>query len=101
MRPDEQVQQVYLGEAIISGYSTILTAQVDPNSSVNKGKSGDQVTTDLYREFKWSDGAGIFVPTAFPGLFPDLTRYQAEMDQNTVKTGQDFWKNITHRWRSR
>jgi Immunoglobulin-like domain of bacterial spore germination len=75
------------------GYSTILTTQVDANSSVNKGKNGDQLTTDLYREFKWSDGAGIFVPTAFPGLFPDLTRYQAEMDQNSVKTGQDLWKN--------
>jgi hypothetical protein len=88
-----KLQGLYRGGAIISGYSTILTAQVDPNSSVNKGKTGDQLTTDLYREFKWSDGAGIFVPTAFPGLFPDLTRYQAEMDQNNVKTGQDPWKN--------
>jgi len=88
-----KLQGLYRGGAIISGYSTILTAQVDPNSSVNKGKSGDELATDLYREFKWSDGAGIFVPTAFPGIFPDLTRYQAEMDQNNVKTGQDPWKN--------
>jgi hypothetical protein len=88
-----KLQGLYRGGAIISGYSTILTAQVDPNSSVNKGKSGDQLTTDLFREFKWSDGAGIFVPAAFPGIFPDLTRYQAEMDQNNVKTGQDPWKN--------
>jgi Immunoglobulin-like domain of bacterial spore germination len=88
-----KLQRLYRGGAIISGYSTILTAQVDPNSSVNKGKSGDKLTVDLYREFKWSDGAGIFVPTAFPGIFPDLTRYQAEIDQNAVKTGQDPWKN--------
>ena len=88
-----KLQSLYRGGAFISGYSTILTAQVDRNSSVNKGKIGDQLTTDLYREFKWSDGAGIFVPTAFPGIFPDLTRYQAEMDQNAVKTGQDPWKN--------
>ena len=88
-----KLQGLYRGVAIISGYNTILTAQIDPNSSVNKGKSGDQLTTDLYREFKWSDGAGILVPTAFPGIFPDLTRYQAEMDQNKVKTGQDPWKN--------
>jgi hypothetical protein len=81
------------GGAMISQYSTILTAQVDPNSSVNKGKSGDQLTTDLYREFKWSDGAGTFVPTAFPGIFPDLTRYQAEIDQLYVNSGQDTWKN--------
>jgi hypothetical protein len=88
-----KLQGLYRGGALISGYSTIMTAQVDPNSSVNKNKSGDQLTVDLYREFKWSDGAGIFVPTAFPGFFPDLTRWQAEMDQNTVKTGQDPWKN--------
>jgi hypothetical protein len=86
------LQGLSRGGAIISGYSTILTAQVDRNSSVNRGKTGDNLTTDLYREFKWSDGAGIFVPTAFPGIFPDLTRYQAEMDQNNVKTGQDPWK---------
>lgn len=84
---------LYRGGAIISGYSTILTAQVDRNSSVNRDKTGDALTTDLYREFKWSDGAGIFVPTAFPGIFPDLTRYQAEMDQDGVRTGQDLWKN--------
>lgn len=84
---------LYRGGALISGYSTLLTAQVDPNSSVNKGKSGDQLTVDLYREFKWSDGAGILVPTAFPGLFPDLTRWQAEMDQHSVAAGQDLWKN--------
>jgi hypothetical protein len=88
-----KLQGLYRGGAIISGYSTLLTAQVDPNSSVNKGKSSDGLAVDLYREFKWSDGAGIFVPTVFPGLFPDLTRWQAEMDQNTVKTGQDPWKN--------
>ena len=81
------------GRAMISQYSTILTGQIDPNSSVNKEKTGDQLTIDLYREFKWSDGAGIFVQTAFPGIFPDLTRYQAEMDQYQVKIGQDTWKN--------
>jgi hypothetical protein len=81
------------GGAMISGYSTIMTVQVDQNSSVNKDKEGDALTADLYREFIWSDGAGTFVPTSFPGIFPDLTRYQAEMDQNTVRAGQDLWKN--------
>jgi Immunoglobulin-like domain of bacterial spore germination len=88
-----KLQGLYRGGAIISGYSTVLTSQVDPNSSANKGKSGDQLTVDLYREFKWSDGAGIFVPTAFPGIFPDLTRYQAELDQQAVAAGKDSWKN--------
>jgi immunoglobulin-like protein involved in spore germination len=84
---------LYRGGPLISGYSTVMTAQVDLNSSINKGKSGDQLTTDLYREFQWSDGAGTLVPVAFPGIFPDLTRYQAELDQKLVKGGQDTWKN--------
>ncbi len=88
-----KLEGLYQGRAMISQYSTILTGQVDPNSSVNKEKTGDQLTIDLYREFKWSDGGGIFVQTAFPGIFPDLTRYQAEMDQYQIKIGQDTWKN--------
>jgi len=87
-----QVNRLLHGDAKISGYSTLMTAQVDVNSPLNKGKLDTALTTDLYREFKWSDGAGIFVPTAFPGLFPDLTRWQAEVDQNTVNAGQGSWK---------
>ena len=30
---------------------------------------------------------------AFPGIFPDLTRYQAEADQASVNAGHDPWKN--------
>jgi len=33
------------------------------------------------------------VQTAFPGIFPDLTRYQAEVDQTQVNAGHDPWKN--------
>src|SRR5207245_2342235 len=29
----------------------------------------------------------------FPGIFPDLTRYQAEADQASVKAGHETWKN--------
>ncbi len=81
------------GDAQLSGYSTILTAEVDSNSPLNAGKANAQLTTDLFREFKWSDGAGTFVQVAFPGIFPDLTRYQAETDQRLVNGGQDVWKN--------
>jgi hypothetical protein len=88
-----RLQGLYKGSALISGYSTVMTAEVDRNSSINQGKSGDQLTVDLYREFQWSDGAGTFVQVAFPGIFPDLTRYQAELDQRNVNAGQDLWKN--------
>jgi hypothetical protein len=87
-----QLNRFLHGNALISGYSTVMTAQVDINSSINKGKLEAGLTTDLFREFKWSDGAGIFVPTAFPGIFPDLTRYQAEFDQHAVNAGSDAWK---------
>ena len=83
---------LYKGDAKISGVKTVLTAQVDLNSSINKGKPGAQLTRDLFREFKWSDGAGAFEQTAFPGMFPDLTRYQAEADQKEVNEGAQPWK---------
>jgi len=47
---------------------------------------------DLFREFQWFDGAGAFVQVVFPGIYPDLTRYQAEQDQARVNGGQDTWK---------
>jgi hypothetical protein len=84
---------LFKGGAMMSGYSTLLTAQVDQNSSINNGKSEDQVTADLFREFQWSKSAGAFAPVAFPGIFPDLTRWQAEQDQILVTLGQNTWKN--------
>jgi hypothetical protein len=83
------------GDARVSGYNTLITAEVDQASSLNKGRSNASMTPDLFREFKWSDGAGTFVPVTFPGIFPDLTRYQAEQDQASVTAGQDSWKYDT------
>jgi hypothetical protein len=87
-----KLQSLAEGGAKISLYNTILTGEVDANSSINKGKPDAQLTQDLFREFKWSDGAGTFVPVSFPGIFPDLTRFQAESDQGQVNKGQDTWK---------
>src|SRR2546425_565607 len=44
------------------------------------------------REFQWSDGAGTLIPVAFPGIFPDLTRYQAETAQAAVNQGHQPWR---------
>jgi hypothetical protein len=87
-----KLQNLYKGDAKISVYNTVLTSEVDQNSSINAGKANAQLTRDLFREFKWSDGAGTLVPVSFPGIFPDLTRYQAENDQAQVNQGQDAWK---------
>lgn len=87
-----KLQSLTKGDAKISVYNTVMTAEVDPNSSINKGRPNADLTQDLFREFKWSDGAGTLVPVAFPGIFPDLTRYQAEADQAQVNQGHQPWK---------
>src|SRR5712691_203011 len=88
-----KLQNLYKGNARISGYNTLLTAEVDQDSSVNKHVSSNStLTQDLFREFKWSDGAGTLIPVTFPGIFPDLTRYQAETAQAQVNQGQQPWR---------
>ena len=84
--------QLYKGDAKISGYNTVITAEVDSNSSVNSGKSNADVVQDLFREFKWSAATGTFVQVAFPGFFPDMTRFEAEADQAQVNQGHQPWK---------
>ncbi len=87
-----KLQGLYKGDALISNYNTIITAEVDQASSLNKGQPNASLTPDLFREFKWSDGAGTLVPVAFPGIYPDLTRYQAETLQQQVNQGQQPWR---------
>jgi len=44
------------------------------------------------REFEWFDSEHTFVQVSFPGIYPDLTRFQAESDQANADRGQDPWK---------
>ena len=83
-----KVLSLYDGIATISLHNTVITGEVDQNSSVNKGKDSASFTRDLYREFNTAS----FAPVSFPGIFPDMTRYQAELDQAQVNSGQDGWK---------
>ena len=78
------------GDVKISGYNTLLTAQSDPHSSLNKSLSPPQYEQDLFREFKWFDRARMLVQVAFSGIFPDLTRYQAELEQSLVNQGKGY-----------
>ena len=80
------------GDAKISGYSTVLTAEVDRNFGLNAGKPLDKATPDLFGEFQWNSAQGKLVQVAFPGMYPDLTRWQAEDDQAAVDLGQNSWK---------
>jgi hypothetical protein len=87
-----KLQGLYKGDARISIYNTLLTAEVDQHSGLNNNKSNAEMVPDLFREFKWSDGASTLVQVSFPGIFPDLTRYQAEADQGQVNQGHQPWK---------
>jgi len=87
-----KLQNLAKGDAKISGYNTVMTAEVDTNSSINRNQPNANLTQDLFREFKWSDAVGTLVPVTFPGIFPDLTRYQAEADQVQVNQGHQPWK---------
>ncbi|MGZ6368016.1 MAG: hypothetical protein ACXWPS_18895 [Ktedonobacteraceae bacterium] len=78
------------GDVGISNYNTLLVGEIELKTGQQSGVSTTQVQQDLYREFKWSDGAGTLVQIAFPGLYPDLTRYQAEFEQRQVNTGQGY-----------
>ncbi len=76
------------GDVGISNYNTLLTGEIELKPGQHAGVPSTPVQQDLYREFKWSDSAGTLVQIAFPGLYPDLTRYQAEFVQSEVNTGQ-------------
>lgn len=78
------------GDVGISNYNTLLTGEIELKPSQHAGLPSPQVQQDLYREFKWSNSAGTLVQIAFQGLYPDLTRYQAEFEQGQVNTGQGF-----------
>ena len=83
-----KLHNLYKGTAKISAYNTLLTAEVDQGSSLNTGQSNANYQQDLFREFAWSTGAGTLVPVSFPGIYPNLTRYEAERDQQLVNQGK-------------
>ncbi len=80
------------GDARISGYNSVMTAEVDQNSGANVGKPSSQWTKDLFREFEWNAGKGTLVQVVFPGMYPELTRWQAEAAQYKAELQQDTWK---------
>ncbi|WP_165423445.1 Gmad2 immunoglobulin-like domain-containing protein [Ktedonosporobacter rubrisoli] len=87
------LQGLVKGDAKISAYNTIITAEVDLNSAQNKNRPKVELGQDLYREFQWKNDAETFVPISFPGIFPVLTRWQAEFSQQQVSQGHQPWMN--------
>jgi hypothetical protein len=71
------------GDAKISTYNTLVT-----NQEAWQAVQNEQIRHTLAREFKWSDSAQTLVQVGFVGLYPDLTRYQAEAEQAQVNASQ-------------
>jgi hypothetical protein len=71
------------GDALISPTSTIMTAEIGP-------KSAFAGAPNLYKEFQWN--GSTFAQILFPGMYPDMTHYQAEHDQALVTQGFNTWK---------
>lgn len=77
------------GDAQISPAGSIMTAEVGAEDTI-KGKP------DVFKEYRWN---GLtFAQVLFPGIYPDMTYYQAEQDQAQFNTEiaagsrQDIWK---------
>jgi hypothetical protein len=66
------LQGLLNGDALISSVGTLITAEVSPKDIIKGGP-------DLFKEYKWN--GTTFGQVYFPGIYPDMTRYQAEQDQ--------------------
>lgn len=69
------LQGLLNGDARISSFHTLSTAEGNPNDVIKGAR-------DLFKEYRWNGTA--FVQVIFPGMFPDMTRYQADQDQAQV-----------------
>jgi hypothetical protein len=71
------------GEVKISAYNTLLTSQQEWQLL-----QSERILHTLTREFTWSDSAQTLIQVGFVGLYPDVTRYQAEGVQQQVNVSQ-------------
>jgi hypothetical protein len=77
------------GDAQISPAGTIMTAEIGPGDAV-KGPR------DVFKEYQWN--GATFEQILFPGMYPDMTYYQAEKDQAQLNAElaagnkRDAWK---------
>ncbi|HEY6287111.1 MAG TPA: hypothetical protein VIX20_15715 [Ktedonobacteraceae bacterium] len=67
-----KVQGLIDGDSNISPSGTITTAEIGVNGL-------SSAVPDLFKEYKWN--GSTFVQILFPGLYPDITHYQAEKSQ--------------------
>ncbi|QBD82033.1 hypothetical protein EPA93_41070 [Ktedonosporobacter rubrisoli] len=73
------VQGLHNGDAQISPTGTIITAEVG-------AKDNGQNTPDIFKEYQWMPDNGNFEQVLFPGIYPDVTHYQAEQSQSQLNS---------------
>ena len=65
------------GDALISSVGTLITGEASPYDVI-KG------APDLYKEYQWN--GSTFGQILFPGIYPDVTRYQGEQNQAIISS---------------
>src|SRR5205085_1453433 len=86
------VQGLLNGDAVISPENTIMTAEIAPRDTL-------KAELDLCKEYQWN--GATFAQVLFPGIYPDMTHYQAEQDQNLLNAeaaagkSSNTWKNFS------
>lgn len=77
------------GDAQISPSGTVMTAEIGPQDTI-------KAKPDVFKEYQWNGSS--FVQVFFPGIYPDMTYYQAEQNQAQLNTElnagnkQDAWR---------
>lgn len=77
------------GDAQISPRGTMMTAEIGPQDTII-------AKPDVFKDYQWNGSA--FVQVMFPGMYPDMTYYQAEQNQAQLNTElaagnkQDEWR---------
>ncbi len=81
------VQGLIQGDARISQVNTIITSQLN---------SQYPIPPNVFKEYQWNAATSSFVQVLFPGVYPDVTRYQAEQAQALATAseaqGQFAWQ---------
>jgi hypothetical protein len=75
------------GDAQSSPTGTIITAEIGPNGLEN-------AAPNVFKEYQWEGSA--FAQVYFPGIYPDMTHYQAEQTQAQVSSGYDTSKDSAY-----
>lgn len=83
------MQRMLNGDAQISPAGTIITAEIGSGDAI-------QGARDVFKEYSWN--GATFQQVLFPGIYPDMTYYQAEQDQTHLNAEllagdkRDAWK---------